>query len=131
VKALIETQASKHRPGDIRRGLWRHGARVDENAVAEASSHSVLPGDDGPHGGVVRERGEGRLGFLSCSSRSSRFSDTIGHEIVGLVRRPVPYGDVVIAAKQALGNCVAHLSHPENSKAHGQAPSLAVHVAYP
>jgi hypothetical protein len=64
--------------GEIRRGLWRHGARVDENTVAEAGSDSVLPGDDDPYCSVVRERGEGRLGFLSRYARSSTFSGALG-----------------------------------------------------
>jgi hypothetical protein len=37
----------------------------------------------------------------------------------------------VIAAEQALGNCMAHPSHPENGEAHGQAPSLDIDVARP
>src|SRR5262249_46349534 len=42
-------QASVYCLGEIRRGLWRHGARVDENAVAEAGSDSLLPGDHDPY----------------------------------------------------------------------------------
>ncbi|HKH87480.1 MAG TPA: hypothetical protein VKA05_01600, partial [Acidimicrobiales bacterium] len=37
----------------------------------------------------------------------------------------------MIAAEQTLGDRVAHPSHPENGKAHGQAPLLIVDSAYP
>ena len=51
---------------------------------------------------------------FAASAGSGRFSGTLGNELVGLVGCPVPNGDVMVAAEQALGNCMAHPSHPEN-----------------
>src|SRR5207248_1660099 len=64
--------------------------------------------------------------LFSRRSGRTRLSRALGEEVVRLVRCPVPYGEFVLAAEQALGKRVSHLSHPDNGKSHGQTPSVVL-----
>jgi hypothetical protein len=95
--------------------LWRDRADIGEDRrLAQAARHPLGSGRYGADGAVVGQRGEHCLGVRDRPGRCLLLAGAAGHQVVALVRGPVPDRELVIPVEQALGERVTHLSQSEH-----------------